>query len=563
MNSNITIVTGLWDIGRQNLDGWSHRSFEKYKRNFFELLKTDINMCIWAPRELEAEIWEIRKKENTKLYFKEPSEFKQWFGFYDKVQRIRTNPTWYEQATWLKESPQANLEYYNPIVMSKMFILNDTTLMNPFNSEYFYWIDAGIASTVHPGYFNHDCVFNNLEEYSNNINKFLMISYPYIGGEEIHGFPRKDIARYCNTDYVKYVCRGGFFGGNKSDINTINSLYYGLLSNTLYENFMGTEESIFTILAHRYENLIHRFEISNDGLIWPFFEKLKNVELLVKETPKADIFNPDTKVNLYVLGFNSPTQFEAVVNSIKKSDETMFTKCRKILINNSTDQNLFQEYDRLCSLYGFEEVHRDNLGVCGGRQYVAEHFEESNADFYMFFEDDMFINDTETNGQYCINGFRKYVPNLYQVIGKIMVKEKFDFLKFSFSEFYGDNSTQWSWYNVPQHIRTKYWPHYDKLPEQGLDPNTPKTQFNNIKSVSNIPYATGEIYYSNWPQIVSRDGNKKMFLDTKWARPFEQTWMSHFYQLMKDDKLTAGVLLASPVTHNRFEFYDGSLRKES
>lgn len=175
----------------------------------------------------------------------------------------------------------------------------------------------------------------------------------------------------------------------------------------------------------------------------------------------------------------------------------------------------------------------------------------------------MHLNDVGTIGEFCRNGFRKYVPNLYDTVIKIMLKENFDFLKFSFSEFYGDNSVQWSWYNVPQKIRTQVWPHYDQLPEHGLDPNAPKAQFDTIHYINQIPYIKGQVYYSNWPQIVSREGNYKMFLNTTWARPYEQTWMSHIFQMTLDNEVTAGILLASPVTHERFEFYEGNLRKES
>jgi len=58
--------------------------------------------------------------------------------FWDKTHEIRNNSNWLNQAGWLSGSPQAVLEYYNPIVQSKMFMLNDVTIWNPFNTEYFF-----------------------------------------------------------------------------------------------------------------------------------------------------------------------------------------------------------------------------------------------------------------------------------------------------------------------------------------------------------------------------------------------------------------------------------------
>jgi hypothetical protein len=181
----------------------------------------------------------------------------------------------------------------------------------------------------------------------------------------------------------------------------------------------------------------------------------------------------------------------------------------------------------------------------------------------IFFEDDMTFNTNKQEGEYCRNGFRKYVPDIYETIHKIMYVEEFDFLKLCFTEVYFDNDKQCSWYNVPQHIREKYWPDYSNLPELGLDPNCPKTQFGTIGNIDGLTYATGDVYYSNWPLIVSREGNKKMFIDTTWAHPQEQTWMSHIFQETKEGKLSPAILLASPIWHDRIKYYDADERVES
>jgi hypothetical protein len=91
----------------------------------------------------------------------------------------------------------------------------------------------------------------------------------------------------------------------------------------------------------------------------------------------------------------------------------------------------------------------------------------------------------------------------------------------------------------------------------------PFQKFKNIKSHRHLPYATGDIYYCNWPQVVSKNGNKKMFLDTKWNYPYEQTWMSHIYQMTLENKINPGLLLATPTEHNRFVHYKPEERREN
>jgi hypothetical protein len=557
--SDVTIVTGLWDLGRGNLDGWAKRDFSIYKENFFRLLKSNVNMCIWVPRELEEDIWKIRSKHNTKIYYKELEDFKTWFPFYGQHEKIRTSPNWSNQVGWLTESPQAKLPEYNPMMMSKMFMVNDSAILNPFSTNYFYWMDGGLTSTVSDGYFTGGEIFKNISSvYDKSI---VNIVYPYEPVDEIHGFHKNKFYENCelasSTKQV-LISRGGFWGGPKELIHKYNELYYSVLSDTILSGYAGADECLFTILAHKHPEIVEQFEIDGNGLVWPFFEAMQNVDTFVKPKKKST-----KSTSLYVLGFNSPEQFERLCESFKSADENFLNKPRKILINNSTDISTFDEYDRLCGIYGFEEIHFDNIGICGGRQFIAEHFEESGAEFYMFFEDDMLLNNETVISERCKMGFTKYIPNLYNAITNIMKKEQFDFLKFSFSEFYGDNSVQWAWYNVPQNIRTLNWPEYDKLPEIGLDAKSPKTKFSSIKTIDGVPVITGEIYYSNWPQIVSKTGNEKMFLATKWPHPYEQTWMSHIFQETVAGNINPAILLASTITHDRFAHYPGADRREN
>jgi hypothetical protein len=333
-----------------------------------------------------------------------------------------------------------------------------------------------------------------------------------------------------------------------------------MLIKTLSDGYMGTEESIFSILVYNSPEIINYYEIEGNGLLGKFFEDLKNDNLEVKNQKKYK--QELNKIGLYVIGFNSPKQFETLILSMTEYDKNFLDKTEKFLLNNSTDESTYESYKELCDLHNFTMIKPDsNLGICGGRQFIAEHFNETNLDGYFFFEDDMFFyvgNDTA-----CRNGFLRKNENLFTNILQICEKENFDFIKLNFSEFFGDNSKQWSWYNVPQVFRESHWPDYCELPKIGIDENSPKTVFKHIKSHNGIPYADGEIFYCNWPQLVTRIGNKKMFLDTTWANPFEQTWMSHMFQETIKGNLYPGILLMTPTEHNRFDHYDKSIRKES
>lgn len=541
--NKLSFVTGIWDLNRDSIsEGWS-RSFNHYKENFVNLLQEfrDFNLIIFIDPSLEEWIWKYRDRENTRIYHHSKEQFSDnFFPFFDRVQQIRNDPAWYNQVGWLKDSTQGSLEYYNPMVMSKMFLLHNAKCYDPFDSEYFYWIDGGISNTLSLGYFHNDTVLNNLIKLSKS---FLFVCFPYQTNSEIHGFDIEAMRKYCKNSDVNRVARGGFFGGHKHKISEANKLYYDLLSGSLDEGYMGTEESIFTIMTYLDPDKYHYETIEDNGLIYYFFEQIKNKSYKSKN---------QKEISLYINTFKSPDQLQLLLDTIEKYEPSLLNNTNKFLINNTPlDQNLIlDKYNTIATQYNFEQFCMGNLGICGSRQWAAEHFDKSNSDYMLFFEDDMLLDYSGC----CSFGFNKNTPQLLDTIVSIMNKEKYDFLKLSFSEFYGTNSDQWSWHNVPEKLRLEY---FGNLKEK------PLTKFNNIKSLNGIPYADGEIYYSNWPHIISKDGNRKCFIETTWAHPYEQTWMSHIYTLTKQNKVKPAILLASPITHNRVHHYEKDERREN
>jgi O-methyltransferase len=562
--SDLTIVSGLWDIGKQN------RSFDHYLMCFEKFLEIDQNLFLFIPKELEDLVWTKRSKHNTRIKIVELEDVKNLYGpFWDRTQEIRKSEDWINQANWLANSPQGSLEWYNPIVMSKLAILHDASIYNPFRTENFIWLDAGISNTINYNLLIESDFFDKLPSY---LDPFLFIQYPYPyynkGIGEVHGFNWEKLNEYAGG-VVEWISRGGLFGGKKEVISDVNSYYWHLLDNSLNENLMGTEESLFSILAKKYPEIFRTSKININGHIQEFVEAVINNTAVLDPIPedriksKHKFVNVDNlKVSLYMLTFNFPHQVEHTIQKWLKH-EKWITNTRNILIDNSTNDEARIANAEICKKYNFEHIiTNENTGINGGRFRAAQHFQESDSDYYIFLEDDMGIN-SPSDTTFCRNGFRRHIPNLYDRVLKIIHDTDIDFLKLSYTEVYMDNNIQVSWYNVPQNIRSEFWPDYDKLPVQGLDPNCPRTKFNEIEVLDGLSYATGEIYYCNWPTICGKKGNQKMFLDVTWQSPFEQTWMSYMYQETKKGNLKPAVLLASPIDHDRIAHYKPEERREN
>jgi hypothetical protein len=564
-NMSTTLVTALFDLKRGEMNTSFKRPFSIYKDNLCKLLRAckSTPMLVYIEKSLTDMVWDARKgSAGTDVRIKTVEELKNWFPFYDKVQEIRTDPKWFNQAGWLAGSTQGKLDMYNPLVMSKMFMLHDAICYNPFDTDNYCWIDAGLTQTVHPGYFSHDMVIEKMEPL---LKKLLFVCYPYIGANEIHGFVRDEMHRLAGVKYVDRVARGGFFGGNKDALKELNSAYYSLLKDTLIRGFMGTEESIFTLLTYQMADKINVEMIESNGLMSTFFERIKNMPMsknetvILKDTAPSGVeyYQSEAEVlmnkkgngtNLYIVSFNLPLQLQLLFDSITVSNSELLKVKGRFLIDNSTDISTKPAYDAMAAKYGFTVIRMGNLGICGARQWAAQHFHDSDAKYIVWFEDDMLMVDKT---QICKNGLNMHVDNWLGKCIKIIDNEKLDFIKISFSEFFGDHHKQWAWHNVPTSIRNKYFPD-----------GTCRMKWKESGCMDGLSYLIGYVYFSNWPSVMTKSGNYKIFLETKFASPFEQTIMSHCFQMQMKGRIRSAVLMASLVNHQRMYHYSREIRKE-
>jgi hypothetical protein len=780
LDPDVTFVTALLDMGRDALGGGFARSFSgHYLRLFVKLLQIDAPMIVHVQREYEGLVWRHRRRENTKVVVLSPTELESqpWF---DDVQRIRQRDEWRGQAAWLAESPQAQLPLYNPLVLSKMRWLADAARENPFASSHLFWIDAGLPNTVSESRLAHRAVPARLVNASGD---FLFAAFPY-DGAEIHGFPRAALARAAGVEDVDGVMRGGFFGGRAEAIAGVAADYATLLRDTLAAGLMGTEESLFTILAHRDPDRFTCYRLEGDGLLSPFFDALVegrvaerrwhlsprkalppppppapeppvrrvvftppppvgdeairglstyldvammqnryaigafqtlfaqleaggqrvariieigtgpgglsmmlhvycaaadarfitydkwpsvaenprlrelNIDVRIKDVshefvvneiarevqgegltillcdgpdkalevntfaeylkpgdiilahdyaPDRELFEScikgrlwswceivdedvaevtqeheleplleqeflaavwmcrvkrgtivrratpqpegDDTVGVYVLSFNAPAQFRAWLEAAARADARLLGATERILLNNSTDESTFAEYDALCAEYGFKQFREGNIGINAGRLWCSRHFyERTRHALMLYFEDDMLLH---AEHGVCRNGFPTFVPDLLTKAADIVRHEPcLDFLKLSFTEFYGDHRENWAYYNLPAEERRHHFP------------NGHATRVGAIKSYAGVGYVVGEIFYSNWPMLMTRRAVRTMFLDDPDLRLFEQSLMVRAMELSRDGQLRGAVLLASPINHDRQCHYGADERRE-
>lgn len=264
--NDINIVTGFWNIRHD-------RDESRYIDSLKHILSLSHNITIFIPKQYQTIVEEHRKEVSNKtdiiIVELEDIKNKYFKNYLDKVELIRTNPDWYNSCHWLPKTPQSFSEWYNPIVMSKVFFLYDAYKRNKFNSDKYIWIDAGITQHISTEYVNN----LSISGMANCMNSVLFPSIGYRGENEMHGFHYSGYKKYTNIT-PNWLCRATIFGSHKNYIEKFKEEYSYYLSDTLDNGYLGTEESIFSLLTYVNPEVYARYHTENASMPIGFLKKM-------------------------------------------------------------------------------------------------------------------------------------------------------------------------------------------------------------------------------------------------------------------------------------------------
>ena len=151
--SQITFVTAIWDIGRGSMktsDQWNvlRRPFSHYIAGAKQFLAYRFPKVVFCDLETYARLKPLIDEATadgageTRVVIKSLDELASEFSAFDAVTRLRESDAWLDQSAWIRDSPQAQLPMYIPIVMSKLSLTRDAARWNPFGTDSFRWMDG-------------------------------------------------------------------------------------------------------------------------------------------------------------------------------------------------------------------------------------------------------------------------------------------------------------------------------------------------------------------------------------------------------------------------------------
>ena len=152
--------------------------------------------------------------------------------------------------------------------LTKMGMLHDQSIWNPYGTRHLVWLDSDVAASVHPAYFTQERLLDRLPYL---LQRFLVLKRPSAVSDAAG---TADAARV----------QGQLFGGELGEIAHVNALYYQRLDQCLRQGVLPTAESLFTRLLDEHPDRFDRFVLQDNGLLGLLFAEMRRGRVSIERT---------------------------------------------------------------------------------------------------------------------------------------------------------------------------------------------------------------------------------------------------------------------------------------
>lgn len=251
---NTTIITSLYNIGR---DGWKHwnRSHDLYLKYLSNVLSFKCNYVIYVDESDYDTVVKLRQKYDsdlisTKIIKRKFIDMECYSKFFEKTKSVMMSKKFIDKIKQ-KDTPEMNYPEYNIVNFNKIFLVNEVAETNPFNSEYFMWMDAGFYHHLFPTDYIGK-VFPNEEKIKKlNDNKFHILSL----------VPKEYVTIQSYMDPTVTIT-GSWFAGKKEPLKEMKKLFIKVVEEFLESGYINDDQAIFAG-CYMYNPDLFTLEIGN------------------------------------------------------------------------------------------------------------------------------------------------------------------------------------------------------------------------------------------------------------------------------------------------------------
>lgn len=245
-----TIVTALYDIGREKIDG---RGMHQYYDWFAKTLQIQCPMVIYCEKSHVGFIQKHRPVHlQTKIIEQELQEIPYYF-LKEKMDAVLTDPVYLSKVADSSRI-ECKTSLYSIIQYSKFPWVLQAAKENYFGSDYFMWLDAGASRfipdiDVSLSRFPGENFMNQLKLHPGK-TLYQMYIFPYTD-LSMRNEPLPHDYLYDNRSYVW----GGMFVSDCAAIQKLSKLVEDVLIKEMLEkNLLNNEQIAVGFLLKQYKN---------------------------------------------------------------------------------------------------------------------------------------------------------------------------------------------------------------------------------------------------------------------------------------------------------------------
>jgi hypothetical protein len=232
------LVTSLFNINREDMSGNDGRTWEDYLLWFEKTLRLKSPMIVFCQDDL-VEFVEKRREYPTKIITHTVPEIPYYF-LKDKIETIIFSEE-YQSKIDVPQRIECQHPMYTVVQYSKFKWLDRAIQINPFDSEYFFWIDAGAS--------RHFDGFDTNQNFPSqtSLDAFDQMGEKFLLQLNMEFYADLAYAETLNEDYLwnsRAITCGSFFGGKLEAVKKVNMEIHDILINKMINNKFVNNEQI-------------------------------------------------------------------------------------------------------------------------------------------------------------------------------------------------------------------------------------------------------------------------------------------------------------------------------
>ena len=228
----VTALYNLTDVRRG--DG---REWDDYLKWFGKTLQIKCPFIIFTEEETVDFVKEQRGDLPTHIITTTLEEVP-LYNLKDRIQEVLDSSE-YKESMADVERVECKDSMYSVIQYSKFKWLKESSKLNPFNSKYFFWLDAGASRFIESVFYEDEYPCKEALEKLDEIDNSFLIQY------NSECYPDLAYANTLSTDYLRdnrsFVC-GSMFGGNSESIVSIDNKIDSIMDLMLETGCMNNEQ---------------------------------------------------------------------------------------------------------------------------------------------------------------------------------------------------------------------------------------------------------------------------------------------------------------------------------